>query len=202
MTLTDTHLVLLSAAARQELQLLFRPDKLSDQAARKLAGRLVSAGLAEEVGVKPNQPHWSVNEVGDAVGLRITAAGLAAIGLEGESAGLVAHSEPPDAGSISGDAAGAEDRGLAPVPQSLPHPRPGSKQALVIGLLRRESGATVEALMAATGWLPHTVRAALTGLRHKGLVLTKTRDGAGVTHYHLTEPAGEAGAGSDVGRAE
>jgi len=34
--------------------------------------------------------------------------------------------------------------------------------------LRREQGAKLDELIAATGWLPHTARAALTGLRHRG----------------------------------
>ena len=38
----------------------------------------------------------------------------------------------------------------------------------MIELLRREHGATLETLIVATGWLPHTARAALTGLRHRG----------------------------------
>jgi hypothetical protein len=57
-------------------------------------------------------------------------------------------------------------------------PRPGSKQALVVGLLRREQGATLDELVAATGWLPHTTRAALTDLRRRGYSLHKgPRDG-------------------------
>jgi Protein of unknown function (DUF3489) len=44
-------------------------------------------------------------------------------------------------------------------------PRDGSKLALVIELLRRANGATIVDLTQATGWLPHTTRAALTGLR-------------------------------------
>jgi uncharacterized protein DUF3489 len=40
-------------------------------------------------------------------------------------------------------------------------PRPGSKQALVIEMLSREDGASLDALVKATGWLPHTTRAAL-----------------------------------------
>lgn len=35
----------------------------------------------------------------------------------------------------------------------------------VIALLSREQGATLAELIEATGWLPHTTRAALTGLR-------------------------------------
>ncbi len=59
-------------------------------------------------------------------------------------------------------------------------PREGSKQALVVGLLGREQGATLEELAAATGWLPHTTRAALTDLRRRGYSLQKGhRDGGG-----------------------
>ena len=48
-------------------------------------------------------------------------------------------------------------------------PRQGTKIARVIELRRqRDQGARLEELIAATGWLPHTARAALTGLRHRG----------------------------------
>ena len=36
----------------------------------------------------------------------------------------------------------------------------------VLGLLQRPEGATLAELIEATGWLPHTTRAALTGLGH------------------------------------
>ncbi len=50
-----------------------------------------------------------------------------------------------------------------------------TKSALVLSLLRRDEGATLTELVAATGWQPHTTRAALTGLRKKGHVLEKTK---------------------------
>lgn len=54
-----------------------------------------------------------------------------------------------------------------------------TKSSLLLDLLRREDGATLAELVDATGWLPHTTRAALTGLRKKGHVLAKsTRDNA------------------------
>jgi DNA-binding IclR family transcriptional regulator len=54
----------------------------------------------------------------------------------------------------------------------------------VLGLLQREEGATLAELVAATGWQPHTTRAALTGLRHKGHLIEKwQRDGA--TTYRI-----------------
>jgi hypothetical protein len=48
-------------------------------------------------------------------------------------------------------------------------PRDRSKLAQVIELLGRADGATIVDLTPATGWLPHTTRAALTGLRKQGM---------------------------------
>jgi hypothetical protein len=51
-----------------------------------------------------------------------------------------------------------------PTPAPLsPTPRQGTKIAGVIALLQRDQGAKLDELIAATGWLPHTARAALTG---------------------------------------
>jgi hypothetical protein len=48
-----------------------------------------------------------------------------------------------------------------------------TKAALVLSLLQREQGATLSELVEATGWLPHTTRAALTGIRKKGHAVAK-----------------------------
>ena len=59
-----------------------------------------------------------------------------------------------------------------------------SKIAQVIEMLQRSGGATLGELVTTTGWLPHTTRAALTGLRKKGYTLDKqSRDG--VTVYFI-----------------
>lgn len=50
-----------------------------------------------------------------------------------------------------------------------------SKADLVLGLVQRPEGATIDQLVAATGWLPHTTRAALTGLKKKGHVVTSEK---------------------------
>lgn len=42
----------------------------------------------------------------------------------------------------------------------------------MIDLLQRDIGATLEELIAVTGWLPHTTRAALTGLRKRGYAVS------------------------------
>ena len=41
--------------------------------------------------------------------------------------------------------------------------------------LRRDRGATIDELIDLTGWLPHTTRAALTGLRKRGFALAIDR---------------------------
>ena len=56
-----------------------------------------------------------------------------------------------------------------------PAPARPNKTSLILDLLRREEGATLAEMVEATGWLPHTTRAALTGLRKKGHVLDKTK---------------------------
>ena len=47
-------------------------------------------------------------------------------------------------------------------------PERQTKQALLLELISREGGATLEELSSASGWLPHTTRAAITGLRKRG----------------------------------
>src|SRR5215207_9920596 len=61
-----------------------------------------------------------------------------------------------------------------------------TKQGRVVTLLGRDSGASLSELIAATGWLPHTTRAALTGLRHKGFVLDRGKRADGTTVYRIS----------------
>jgi hypothetical protein len=58
----------------------------------------------------------------------------------------------------------------------------------VIDMLRRANGASTQELISATGWLPHTARAALTGLRKRGLAIERTTGKRGkesVTIYRI-----------------
>ena len=68
-----------------------------------------------------------------------------------------------------------------------PEPR-ATKTSLVIALLCREQGASIDELVTATGWLPHTTRAALSGLRKKGHVVNSKRV-AGLSHYRIASVA-------------
>ena len=59
-----------------------------------------------------------------------------------------------------------------------------TKQGLVLELLKRDGGAPLNAIIDATGWLPHTARAALTGLRKKGHDVTRSKI-EGETRYSV-----------------
>lgn len=67
------------------------------------------------------------------------------------------------------------------VPVSAKKP---TKSSIVLSLLSREQGATLADLIEATKWLPHTTRAALTGLRKKGHAIDRRKRGD-MTCYQL-----------------
>ena len=50
-------------------------------------------------------------------------------------------------------------------------PRTGTKQAQLIAMLKAPTGASVEEIVAAFGWQPHTVRGAIAGTLKKKLGL-------------------------------
>ena len=166
--LTDLQSLLLThAAGREDGSLTALPDSAGVAPARVMTAitQLLRRGLLEEREVAARAAHHRAD--GDLrYGAFITVAGLTAIGA----------------------VEGGGDRAPAAAPASTspqPQPERQSKTALVLGLLRREGGATLAELVAATDWLPHTTRAALTGLRKKGHAIEREpRDG--VSHYRLT----------------
>ena len=52
-----------------------------------------------------------------------------------------------------------------------------TKAATLLNLLQTGTGASLEDMTEATGWQPHTVRAAMTGLKKKGHVINKHVEG-------------------------
>ena len=62
-----------------------------------------------------------------------------------------------------------------------------SKQQQLAALVVRDEGATLDQMIAATGWLPHTTRAALTGLKKKGYVISSDKID-GVRTYRAVAP--------------
>jgi hypothetical protein len=87
------------------------------------------------------------------------------------------------------DAAGAEASDTTVSKGKAPNePRGSSKITSVITLLERTEGATLAEMVEATGWLPHTTRAALTGLKKKGHTVTKDKRDE-VTCYRIAKAA-------------
>ena len=154
--LNDLQLVLLSHAGNNENGSVLLPDTASQdeqRTARELKA-LLRRKLLAEVEVTDRTRSWRAED-DRLIGLVLTDAGRNAL-------------------SLGAEEQTAED--TAPVEDSTASaPRPGSKIAAVLALLQREGGATLDEMVEATGWQPHTTRAALTGLRKKGCSVIKTK---------------------------
>ena len=111
----------------------------------------------------------------------MTVAGLKAIAVDEGPQDAIEPGEAPQLQAKNG--AGPDEGGHS---ARVAAPRDGSKLALVIELLRRADGATIVDLTHATGWLPHTTRAALTGLRKRGYAVIRERIGAGDSAYRIS----------------
>ncbi|MCU6455266.1 DUF3489 domain-containing protein [Sphingomonas sp. A2-49] len=176
--LSDTQRILLSnATQRGDGSLLPLADTLKPGGGTaKATAALIRNGLAEErVTSDPAAVRRSEGNID--YGVFITLAGGAAIGID------LAEDGNGDASGLSVAVAAAPAATPTPV-----GPRAASKSAAVIALLSRTEGATLPELITATSWLPHTTRAALTGLRKKGYAITRgKRDGA--TCYCIVEAA-------------
>jgi hypothetical protein len=169
--LTDTQIVMLSAAAQRDDRCLVAPRNLKGSAAQKVTAKLVDGGLVKEIKAKPEAPVWRRDEqTGQSFSLKLTAAGARAVAIE--SAASNAMKEGIGEGA---ELAAPNDETPAPGAPSLSAPRSGTKLARVLELLQRDCGATLDELIAATGWLPHTTRAAVTGLRKRGWAVTMDR---------------------------
>ncbi len=135
--LSDTQTIILSRAAQNEDRIaLPLPDSLRGGAAAKVVGAMLTKGFLEEVDADMRKGELVWRETGDGHGVTLVAtdAGLAAIGIEADSA----KTTP------------AEDS--AP---KMRTPREGTKQATLIAMLRAPDGATIAEIMAATGWQSH-----------------------------------------------
>lgn len=102
---------------------------------------------------------------------------------------IAPHSIAPDnALVVVTGAAGAADLATATIvaepTETSAKPARATKRDLIVALLGRAEGASIAELMAATGWLPHTTRAALSGLRKRGLLLERS-SADGTSRYRI-----------------
>ena len=171
--LTDTQFAILFEASERKDRCLIPPKTLKAAAAQKVATKLLKAGLVREIKAKTGMEAWRRDEeTGQAYSLKLTDAGLKAIAAdERGSQSILSTAVPPNTNEDSSKAKTAAKMAAARSATAAPTatvPRQGTKIARVIELLQRDQGARLDELIAATGWLPHTARAALTGLRHRG----------------------------------
>ena len=175
--LNDTQLVLLSHASQHNAgALLPLPSSLqqNEEGVHKELKSLLRRKLIAESEVASGSEAWRSN--GDlSFGLFITDKGREAIGVGDEQ-------EAPE--DRSNAAVGAPDTSNQVAAAKTASPRAGSKIGTVIALLQRNEGATLTEMVTATDWLPHTPRAALTGLRKKGHAIAKAKRGD-VTCYRI-----------------
>ena len=178
------------SAAQREDRCLAAPETMKGAVVSKAGAKLVKLGFAREIHAKSGSPLWRRDETGRSFALKLTAAGLKAMAVDERPQVAIEPGEasqpqllPEAKNGVSLDDVGRHAPTAAP--------RDGSKLALMIDLLRRADGATIVDLTQATGWLAHTARAAITGLRKRGYAVTRERIGAGASVYRISRaPAG------------
>jgi hypothetical protein len=179
--LTDTQtLILTRASARPGNLALPLPEGLHGAAAKMAIGRMVKLGWIEEVeaNLRSKESLWCETGDGHGTTLIATEAGLEAVGIDPLVTRAVASARKAKAKP------GPKAEGVQPVPG-----RAGTKQAAIIALLQRPEGASIAEIVAATGWLAHSVRGMISGALKKklGLPITSEKvEGRGVVHRILT----------------
>ena len=164
--LTDTQTLILSAGAqRSENITLPLPKGLAGAAAKMAVSKMMMHGWLQEVdaNLRRGDPLWRETCDGLGTTMIVTDAGLLAIGIEPVVVKTVA----------------AIRKHASVTPEAKqPTRRAGTKQALLIAMLRAPEGATMEAIIAATQWQAHTARGAMSGALGKklGLVVTPVKE--------------------------
>jgi hypothetical protein len=173
--LTDAQRVLLTAATAD-------PDGAATGPHNpKTASSLIKRGFVISLPVDGGESRLVVTEAGRAA---IADTSEEADGDEtehaGEPDGADEHAEPEAAVEDQAAAAEAEsetqaeEEGTPDAPAAPTGPR--GKLGKLVELLKRPTGATVEQMMAATGWQAHSVRGAISGNLKKKLSLTITSE--------------------------
>lgn len=134
--LTDSQLIVLSAAAARDDGAAVAPAKMTKAAAAKVGASLVARKLMREVKAKPGMPVWRHDEDGRPLSLAITRAGEKAIGVEKAAAQeKVCDKEKRGSGErTDGGASGNKASRRVVEADLIATPRPGSKQALMDGV--------------------------------------------------------------------
>ncbi|QFG38463.1 uncharacterized protein DUF3489 [Paracoccus pantotrophus] len=153
--LSDAQAVILSTACAREDGAIFPVTaSLKGGAVGNVCKSLLKHGLIQEVEATNLDTVWRHDENHGPITLRATPLAYTTLGITSEPD----ETQPADAPS-------------AAVPR-----RTATKQETLIGMLRAEGGATVDEIVAATGWQPHTIRGVISGVLKKKLGLEVTSE--------------------------
>ena len=194
--LSDTQLVILSAIAqRDDSAVLPLPDsiKLKGGALNKVMDSLRNRGLIHVIRTDDDRPDRLVLTSEGMAAIGVEADDDGALAPADTAPTSAEPGSAADAPAPASDTHGAQKRAkskaargkakaakTAPATRKTkakaatadkPTPRTGTKQALMIEMLKRPEGATVEQITAATGWQHHTIRGAISGALKKKLGL-------------------------------
>ena len=183
--LNQQQLAIVASALTRPDGFAARPTTLKPSAAAKLVAKLLEHGLVRELRAKGDAPVWREDEHGRTYSLKVLKAGRMLV----TAASSTAQDAGADVESVGQLASPEEPRGSSPGPDVAATNKGHTKRALILALMGRSSGATLDELIGATGWLPHTTRAALTGLRKSGFAIERRRDEAGSASTYRIAPA-------------
>ncbi len=148
--LSNAQAVILSTACAREDGAVFPVTaRLKGGAVGNVCKSLLKRGLIEEVPATDLETVWRHDEERGPITLRATPLAYRTLGITAGQDGTLPVDAPP------------------PTVQR----RKGTKQEILIEMLRAEGGATIEEIVEATGWQPHSVRGAISGVLKKRLGL-------------------------------
>ncbi|WP_306120483.1 MULTISPECIES: DUF3489 domain-containing protein [unclassified Roseitalea] len=153
--LSDAQAVILSTACAREDGAVFPVTaSLKGGAVGNVCKSLLKQGLIEEIAATDLNTVWRHDEERGPITLRATPLAYSTLGITDEQDETPPAETPP-----------------APVQR-----RKGTKQETLIEMLRADGGATIDEIVEATGWQPHTVRGAMSGALKKKLGLSITSE--------------------------
>jgi hypothetical protein len=187
--LSDSQLVVLTAACQRPDSCVFPVTaRLKGNAAGNVLKSLLNKGLIKEVRAKRDDTVYRHDENRGRITLVATTAAFAALGIDPQDAAEDVEATADDAPTdVKAEPNPRPNKSRTKEPKAH-RTHDGSKQAQLIAMLRRAKGATIDEIVEALEWQPHTVRGAIAGALKKklGLEVTSEKDEKRGRVYRVT----------------